>query len=291
MSIPQRAYGNNGLSVSVLGLGAGQIGDARLEEARVAQILNGALDTGITLIDTARSYGLSEERIGRHVAHRREEFVLSTKVGYDIEGVPDWTHDCIMAGVERALGLMRTDRLDIVHFHSCPVETLQRGEVIDALDECVRAGKVRVPGYSGESEALEWALASGRFRGLMCSVNVFDQRAIDRVVTPAGKRGIGVIAKRPVGNAPWLHVERPTGLYCEAYWLRMKAMALDLDADVALRFAAFTPGVASCIVGGKNLDHIRANAASIARGPLPADVVAGIRRAFAEHDDKWIGQV
>lgn len=196
-----------------------------------------------------------------------------------------------MAGVERALRVMRTDRLDIVHVHSCPVETLQRGEVIDALDECVKAGKVRVPAYSGENEALEWAFASGRFRGLMCSVNVFDQRAIDRVVSRAG---VGVIAKRPVGNTPWLHAERPTGKYCEEYWLRMKAMKLDFGAewpDVALRFAAFTPGVTSCIVGGTSLDHIRANAASIARGPLPEDVVAGIRRAFSEHDTGWVGQV
>ena len=294
MSIPLRAYGNTGLRVSVLGLGAGRIGDARLDEAHVAQLLNAVLDAGITLIDTARSYGLSEERIGRHLAHRRDEFVLSTKVGYGIDGVPDWTPDCIIAGVERALRLMQTDRLDIVHFHSCPVETLQRGDVIDALDECVRAGKVRVPAYSGENEALEWALASGRFAGLMCSVNVFDQRAMDRVVGPAGQRGIGFIAKRPIGNEPWLHAERPTGQYCEEYWLRMKAMNLDFGAewpDVALRFTAFADGVTSCIVGSKDLGHIRANVATIARGPLPADVVAGIRRAFANHDGDWVGQV
>lgn len=290
MTPPDRPYGNTGFNVSILGLGAGQVGDARLDDAKAGQILNGALDAGITLIDTARAYGVSEERIGRHLAHRRAEFILSTKVGYGIEGVPDWTHDCILAGVDRALKLMRTDRLDIVHFHSCPVEVLQRGDIIDALDKCVKAGKVRVPAYSGENEALEWAAASGRFGGLMCSVNVFDQRAIE-IVT---KCGVGVIAKRPVGNAPWLHAERPTGKYCEEYWLRMKAMKLDFGAewpDVALRFAAFTPGVTSCIVGGTNLDHIRANVASIARGPLPEGVVARIRRAFAEHDTGWVGQV
>ena len=67
----------------------------------------------------------------------------------------------------------------------------------------------------------------------MCSVNLFDQRAIDRVVTPAGKGRIGFIAKRPIGNAPWLHAERPSGNYCEQYWLRMKAMGLDFGADWA----------------------------------------------------------
>jgi aryl-alcohol dehydrogenase-like predicted oxidoreductase len=293
-TIPQRAYGSTGLRVSLLGLGAGQIGDGQVDEAHVGKLLNEVLDLGITLIDTARGYGLSEERIGRHIAHRRKEFVLSTKVGYGIDGVPDWTYNCIVAGVDRALKLMKTDRLDIAHLHSCPQDTLERGEVIDALDRCVTDGKIRFAAYSGDNEPLVWALASGRFRGLMCSVNVFDQRAIDRVVMPAGKRGIGLIAKRPIGNAPWLHANQPTGQYCEQYWLRMKAMGLDFGADwseIALRFTAFTDGVTCCIVGGKNVDHIHSNIASIARGPLATDVVDKIRAAFAQHDRDWTGQV
>ena len=62
-----------------------------------------AVANGVNLIDTARGYGLSEERIGRHLAHRRQDFLLSTKVGYGVEGLPDWTYDCIVGGVERAL--------------------------------------------------------------------------------------------------------------------------------------------------------------------------------------------
>jgi aryl-alcohol dehydrogenase-like predicted oxidoreductase len=76
--------------------------------------------------------------------------------------------------------------------------------------------------------------------------------------------------------------------------LRMKAMGLDFGAhwsDIALRFTAFTEGITSCIVGGKNIDHIRSNMASIARGPLTPDVISKIRAAFAQHDDNWSGQV
>ena len=86
----ERAFGKQGLSVSALGLGAGHIGDPELDEARVGVLLNSALDMGITLIDTARSYGLSEERIGRHIARRRPQFILSTKVGYGMSGHKDW---------------------------------------------------------------------------------------------------------------------------------------------------------------------------------------------------------
>ncbi len=99
----ERAFGKQGFSVSALGLGAGPIGDPALDEAQVGALLNQALDLGITLIDTARSYGLSEERIGRHLAHRRHQFILSTKVGYGIRGHKDWTYACVSAGIDAAL--------------------------------------------------------------------------------------------------------------------------------------------------------------------------------------------
>ena len=76
-----RPFGTDGLMVSILGLGADKIGREHVSEEHASAVLNGALDLGITLVDTARGYGLSEERIGRHISHRRDSFVLSTKCG------------------------------------------------------------------------------------------------------------------------------------------------------------------------------------------------------------------
>ena len=59
-----REYGNSGLKVSVVGFGAGQIGNNSQSEKEIEILLNHVLDSGINLIDSARSYGLSEERIG-----------------------------------------------------------------------------------------------------------------------------------------------------------------------------------------------------------------------------------
>jgi aryl-alcohol dehydrogenase-like predicted oxidoreductase len=277
--------------VSVLGFGAGQIGDAGLDDGEVGRLLNVAVDLGVTLFDTARGYGLSEERIGRHLAHRRDELVLSTKVGYGIAGQTDWTYSCVAAGIDAALRRLRTDRIDVVHLHSCPRATLERGEVIAALVDAATAGKLRVPGYSGEGEALAWAVDDGRFAAAMHSLSICDQRVIDGALVVARGRGLGVIAKRPIANAPWRFPERPAGDYAEEYWWRWRTMGIDprgLDwAALALRFAAFTPGVHACIVGTRDPAHLRRNAAVLEQGPLPDDHVAAIRAAFINHDPGW----
>ncbi len=290
----KRNYGNTNLSLPILGFGAGLIGDERMDENYVGYFINQIVDLGITFIDTARGYGLSEERISRHLSWRRKDFILSTKVGYNIPGHQDWTYDCIVAGVHRSLQLMRTDVLDIVHLHSCPKEMLERGEVVSAILKMKEEGKIRIAAYSGENDALEFALASNQFGGLMSSINVFDQQSIDAVVSPAAKKGLGYIAKRPIGNAPWIHIEHPHGNYCEEYWKRMKAMKLDFGdewLDVALRFTAFTPGISTSIVGTTNLDHIKRNIEIVNKGPLSVDLVKKIRTTFKNNDQNWTGQI
>lgn len=290
----KRNYGTTNITLPVLGFGAGLIGDAKMDENYVGYFVNQIVDLGITFIDTARGYGLSEERIGRHLSWRRNDFILSTKVGYSIPGYQDWTYECVVAGVHHALQLMKTDHIDIVHLHSCPKETLENGDVILALQKMIQEGKIRVAAYSGENDALNFAMRSNQFNGLMSSINIFDQRSIESVVTPASKKGIGYIAKRPIGNAPWLHDKLPSGNYCEEYWKRMKAMKLEFGdkwTDIALRFTAFTPGISCSIVGTTNLDHIKKNIEIVTKGPLPAGTIETIRAAFKQNDTQWIGQV
>jgi len=291
--IPRRAFGNTGLEVSVLGLGGGQVGNSNLPEPVAERLLNQVLDLGLNLIDTARGYGLSEARIARYLGKRRQELVLSTKVGYGVTGVKDWTGDAVRLGVDEALRTLQTDWIDIVHLHSCSLEVLQRGEVITALDDARQAGKVRVAAYSGENEALDFAAASGRFQAVQTSISLADQRNLASALPQMQARGLGVIAKRPVANAPWRFETRPYGQYAEEYWYRWQTMRLNprgLDwQELALRFVAFLPGVHTCIVGTANAEHLALNAKLVARGPLPADQVDEIRRAFQAHDEDWMG--
>ena len=291
--IEQRPYGQTGLTVSALGLGAAQVGDARISEAEAAALLAATVDAGITLIDTAPSYGLSEQRIGRHLASRRNQIVLSTKLGYGVAGIEDWTGPCITAGVDQALRVLRTDRIDIAHLHSCPRATLERGEVVDSLERAKLAGKIRAMAYSGENDDLAYALAMQRFDGFMASLNICDQRVID--ATLPSLQGKGFIAKRPSANHPWRFDQAPVGDYCEPYWHRWRAMGLSshgLDwGELAIRFALSIPGVASAIVGTGSLTHLQQNLVWAAAGELDASMVKELRSSFRQHDDDWSGQI
>ena len=128
LSIEHRDFGNTGIKVSALGYGAGHIGSAAISDSEVEKILNEVVDRGITLIDTAKGYYLSEERIGKFLCkNRRDEIVLSTKVGYGVEGVQDWTYDAVYKGIDDARKKINTDFIDIVFLHSCDRYHLVKG--------------------------------------------------------------------------------------------------------------------------------------------------------------------
>jgi aryl-alcohol dehydrogenase-like predicted oxidoreductase len=291
----RRSFGKTDIKVTPLGFGAGHIGGFGMTESAAGYLLNQVLDFGINFIDTARGYGLSEERIGRHIGNRREDYVLCTKCGYGAQGFEDWTPGCITAGIEAALTRLRTDYIDIMLLHSCPKAVLERKGIIEALERAVDEGKVRFAGYSGENDDLIYGVETGKFNVIETSVNVFDQKSLRTVLPEAVERGIGVIAKRPLANAPWRHSSRPTGEYVDEYWQRMGKMHLDLKGydwdDLALRFAAYAPGVSTAITGTGQVAHLRRNIEVIERGPLPVDMAAMIRDAFEQHGQDWPGEI
>ncbi len=295
-ALPLRPFGATGLEVPPLGLGAGPAGDPGLSEAEAERLLGTALDEGIALVDTAPSYGLSEERIGRHLARRRGGFVLSTKLGYGVPGVPDWTGPCITAGVERALRLLSTDVLDVAHLHSCPLDVLLRGDVVEALSRAVCAGKARVAAYSGEGDALAWAVDSGAFGAVQASVSVCDQGSLDGPLARAAARGLGVLAKRSLANAAWSGAPpTPGDAAAAAYRERWSALSLaDLGlepAELALRFTAFAPGVSSALAGTRTPERLRTLAAIVRKGPLADEIVAEVRRRWRERGAGWPGMI
>jgi aryl-alcohol dehydrogenase-like predicted oxidoreductase len=269
-----------------VGLGAGPLGDLSLDDAAALRLVHEALELGFTLIDTAPSYGCSEERLGRALTGRRDGVTLVTKGGYGTQGVADWTPEAVTRSAESALKRLNTDRIDVFLLHSCDATTFDR--VLEALPALRQTGKARAVGYSGDGAALERALDSGVLDVVECSVNVFDQAALSVAIPRAVAAGVGVLAKRAMGGAVWRHATRPERADLAQYWERMRAMpACDWEA-LALRFAAFAPGVSTALAGTRSAQSLRRWAEVVRSGPLPEADVRQLRASFAAH---WPGVI
>lgn len=290
-----RALGRTGLEVSAVGFGTGGLGDPALPEREAERLLLGALDLGINLFDTAPSYGLSEERIGRILGPHRKDVVLSTKGGYGVPGILDWTGEVIPAGIEQALRRLRTDVIDLYHLHSCPLEVLRREPILEAVTRAVQEGKIRAAAYSGENEALAFAIESGRFAVVQTSVNLCDQRGLDGLVPGAAAQGMGVLAKRALANGVWREDRADADEASRAYRHRLETMKLDPAPfpwdELAIRFAAHAPGVTAILVGTRSLERLARAVELAARGPLPEGKVDAVRARFRACDAGWVGQV
>ena len=295
----KRTLGKTGMEVTVLGYGGAEIGFQDAAQSTVDRLLNAALDAGLNVIDTAECYKASEERIGNAVSTRRADFFLFTKTGH-ASGLPtpDWDPQTLAQSIDRSLKRLRTDRVDLVQLHSCPEETLRQGAVIEVLQRARDTGKTRFIGYSGDSAAARYAVECGAFDTLQTSVSIADQWSIANTIPLAREKGMGVIAKRPIANAAWKTGAKPADAYHHAYWDRLLKLDYgflksDLDAavSIALRFTLAVPGVHTAIVGTKNPDRWRKNAALLNDGPLPAAQFEAIRarwQSIAPPD--WLGE-
>ena len=290
--------GKTGIEVTRLGLGAAEIRDLTgTEGTRTAgQVLNDALDRGINFLDTAACYGNSEELIGATVAHRRQEYALATKCGHsDGIGGRSWNAKIVQNNIDRSLRRLKTDHLDIVQLHSCGVDVLERGEVNEALVQAKESGKTRFIGYSGDNEGALWAIESGIFDTLQTSFSLVDQHARSRLLEPAAARGMGIIIKRPIGNAVWGATSTPR-TYNDDYLDRARAMASigpvpgapDDPILLALGFVFAHDQVDTAIVGTLNPSHLNSNIDMVeTRLPIAAEAVEELRSRFDALGETW----
>jgi len=138
---------------------------------------------------------------------------------------------------------------------------------------------------------------SGAFDTLQTSVSIADQSSIDRAIVEAVKRGMGVIAKRPIANVAWQHASRPED-YFAPYWERFKKLDYDfLKSDLenavvtALRFTISVPGVSTAIVGTQHPGRWQENARIVEQGLLAPEIYASIRKRWRQvAQPDWVGQ-
>ena len=156
-----RQVGSSGLTVSVVGLGCNSFGDT-LDPSDVDTVVGAAIDSGITLFDTADIYGgapgQGEELLGAALGKRRDDVVLATKAGMDTQGLAGPAWECrgsrryLHRAVEGSLRRLQTDHIDLLQLHE-PDPITPIDETLAALDDLVRSGKVR---YIGSSNFTAW---------------------------------------------------------------------------------------------------------------------------------------
>lgn len=296
----KRMLGRTGMNVSVLGFGGSEVGYAETAQESVNQLLNAALDAGLNVIDTAECYKDSESLIGNAVSGRRKDFYLLTKCGHCGKdfGLTDWDPKMLELSIERSLKKLKTDCVDLLHLHSCTLEQLQAGTVLEVAKKAQAAGKTRFVGYSGDGEAAKWAVASGLFDTLQTSCSIADQESIELTIPLAKARGMGVICKRPIANTAWKDAGMIYGGYAKKYWERLQELKYEFiggpmaaAVSTALRFTLSVPGVTTAIVGTTNPARWAGNAELLKAGKLSKKEFEAIRgrwKAVAQGD--WVGQ-
>jgi aryl-alcohol dehydrogenase-like predicted oxidoreductase len=302
----RRAYGSTGLDVSVVTYGAMTIAaDPELKDG-VSPSLLAALEAGVNLVDTARVYPGSEEIVGATVrAWGGPAPLISTKVRsrareayrFACPVAEAYPPEGIRESVEASLKALGRERLDIVHLHQWHygwthdltwLETLQR------LREEGKVGLIAVSVQDHEHDAALELVSRGRIDGVQAIVHLFESRPANALLPLCAERGVGVIARCVLDSGGLTGALGEADFAARAflkhapyadYAARMKALA---DAfvpsvaqsltELALRFTDSLPGVSTLALGLSERRFVEAAVASLAKGPLPADVVETIRR-------------
>lgn len=186
--------GRIGLEISRTGFGALPIQRVSFEEA--SQLLNRALDAGITYIDTARAYTDSEEKIGSAISHRRSEFYIATKTHAK-------TAEGFWKDLETSLKLLNVDCIDVYQFHNPPFVPVPGGEdgLYDAAVKAREAGKIRFIGITQHSiERAEFAANSGLYDTLQYPFNHLATEREVALVKTCREKNVGFVAMKALSG-------------------------------------------------------------------------------------------
>lgn len=289
-----RSLGNSGLVVSVVGLGCNNFG-RRLDTDGTRAVVDAAIEAGVTLLDTAESYGgggRSEEILGEVLTGRRDQVVLATKfggrgvdMGYGPAAGAKGGRSYIMRAAEQSLRRLRTDYIDLYQLHT-PDPTTPIEETLTALGELVTQGKVR---YIGHSNFSGWQLAeaasAARELGTAAFISAQNhwsllERGSEAEVVPAAVHyGLGVLPYFPLANGlltgkvrrgqqppegsrlagrrDYITDQKLDKVEALIGWANEHSLTI---LDVAIGGLAAQPGCSSVIAGATSADQVKANA-------------------------------
>ena len=289
-----RNLGKSGLKVSSIGLGTNQFG-GKVDLNATKNIIAAALDIGVNLIDTADVYqaGRSEEYIGEALKDRRGQALIATKVYFKVGDGPNdqsASRQHILSGVDASLRRLKTDYIDLYQIHRWDAETPIE-ETMKALDDLVRAGKVR---YVGASNFYGWQLTHAnavaelkgwtKFVSIQPHYHLFEREIEKELIPVCDYFGIGILPYFPLagGFLTGKYKEgqpAPEGsrgesseyvqqyMTSESYAKLAALTAFSEERDHTINELAHAwllahPMVSSVISGATKVEHVKANAAA-----------------------------
>jgi len=303
MSMERRRIG--ALSVSAIGLGCNNFG-RRLDEAGTAAVVDAALDAGIDFLDTADLYGdtKSEELLGRVLRGRRDRVVLATKFGMALDEQRKGARPAyVRQACDASLRRLATDHIDLYQLHR-PDPEVPIADTLGALDELVRAGKVREIGCSNFSAAqldeAQAAAPGARFASVQNEYSIVQREPEQEVLAACARLGLAFLPYFPLASglltgkyrrdAPlpegtriaqnpsrWIDDRRLDLVERLIAWVEPRDHTLH---ELAFAWLLARPEVASVIAGATSAAQARANASVAWRlTPAEADEVRAIAAA------------
>ncbi len=317
-----RELGRTARQVSVVGLGCWQLGGdwGSVGEDDAFALLDAAVDSGVTFLDTADVYGdgRSETLIGRFLAARGpgHGLTVATKMGRraDPHVADAYTLDAFRAWNDRSRANLGVDTLDLVQLHCPPSAVFEREATYDDLDTLVQEGRVAAYGVSVETvaEALT-AIARPNVASVQIILNIFRRKPLEQVLPAARAAGVGIIARVPIASGLLsgkydettvfgADDHRTYNRHGEAFDVgeTFAGVPFDVGVRAAREVAALTPagattaqlalrwildqdGVSTVIPGARNAAQARGNAAAAdpsVIAPLDADLLDRLAQVY-----------
>jgi aryl-alcohol dehydrogenase-like predicted oxidoreductase len=314
-----RALGRTGFEVSTISLGCWAIGGAwgAVDDGESMAALHRALDLGVNFFDTADVYGdgRSERLLAKLRKERKEPFYIATKAGRRLSphNAAGYNADNLGKFVERSLKNLEVDSLDLLQLHCPPTDVYFRPEVFAALDDMVKAGKLRHYGVSVErvEEGLK-ALEYPNVQSIQVIYNAFRQRPNELLFKEAARRKVGILARVPLASGLLTGKlnkssqfeaddHRKFNRHGEAFDRGETFSGVDYEvglevaealrafvpkgatlAQWALRWIMMEPAVTCSIPGAKRPAQVEENLRAADLPPLSADVLARVRAIYDE---------
>jgi aryl-alcohol dehydrogenase-like predicted oxidoreductase len=324
----QRPLGRTGADVSVVGLGTWQLGAdwGNVDDDTAADVLDAALDAGVTLLDTADVYGdgRSEVRIRQALVACSERPFVATKAGRraDPFTAEQYTPENLRAWIDRSRRNLGVDTLDLVQLHCPPSAVYSDQRVYDTLDALVEEQAIAAYGVSVETvaEGLT-ALEHPGVQSIQVILNVFRRKPLEELLPAAAKAQVGILARVPLasGLLTGRYDESTTfpaddhrnfNRHGEAFDVGETFSGVPFEVGVAaarevaeiagdaptaafaLRWVIDQPGVTTVIPGARSVEQVRGNVAAADLPPLTEAQLADLERLYDERirahvHDRW----